>query len=137
MTEADDRVELLRRGWRSFEEGDPASVLAYFDPEVEVYADPEAGNPGTFRGHDGFLSWVGQWYEAWDEFSQEALEIEAVGERCAIAIVRQRARGRLAGLELERTVAYLYEVRDDKVVYMGLFADESAARAAASGRESA
>jgi ketosteroid isomerase-like protein len=135
MSSPEERVELLLAGWRAFEGGDVPTVLEYFDPEVEVFAPPEAGNPGTFHGHDGFLSWVGHWYEAWEDFSQELLEVEPVGERCVIADVRQVARGRSAGLELERTVSYVYELRAGKVVYMALFVDAEDARAAAVERE--
>jgi ketosteroid isomerase-like protein len=134
---SDRRVDLVMRGWRAFEAGDAAAVLEYFDPEVEVYAPPEAGNPGTFRGHDGFMRWVGHWFDAWDDFSQQVLGVEPVGDRCVIADVKQVARGRTAGLELERTASYLYELRDDKVVYMALFVDRDAAREAATERERA
>jgi ketosteroid isomerase-like protein len=134
---SDRRVELVEAGWRAFEAGDAAAVLEYFDPEVEVYAPPEAGNPGTFHGHDGFMRWIGHWFDAWEDFSQEVLEVEPVGERCVIADVKQVARGRTAGLELERIASYLYELRDDTVVYMALFVDRDAARAAAVQRESA
>lgn len=135
MVSGDERVELVMTGWRAFEEGDVAAVLEYFDPEIVVHASAEAGNPGTFHGHDGFLSWVGHWYEAWEDFSQEVVGVEPVGERCVIADVRQIARGRTAGLELERTAFYLYELRDRKVVYLALFVDGDAARAAALERE--
>jgi ketosteroid isomerase-like protein len=135
MSSADERVELVMSGWRAFEAGDAAAVLAYFDPGIEVFSPPEAGNPGTFHGHEGFLRWVGHWYDAWDEFSQEVVGVEPIGERCVISDVRQVARGRAAGVELERTASYLYELRHGKVIYMALFVDPDAARAAAAERE--
>jgi ketosteroid isomerase-like protein len=137
MSDRDERVELLLTAWRAFEAGEVRAVLEYLDPEVEVFAPPEAGNPGTFHGHEGFLNWVGHWYEAWEDFSQEVVDVEPFGQRCVVADVRQVARGRSAGLELERTVSYVYELRDGKVVYMALFVDEVAARAAAAEREGA
>jgi ketosteroid isomerase-like protein len=135
MTSGDERVELVKRGWRAFEAGDPLAVLEFFDPEIEVYSPPEAGNPGTFHGHDGYLRWAGHWFDAWDEFSQAVTRIEPIGERCVVTDVHQVARGRTAGVELERQVSYLYELRERKVVYMGLFVDPAAARAAAAERE--
>ncbi len=135
MSDGDERIELVERGWRAFEAGDTAAVLGFFDPEIVVYSPPDAGNPGTFRGHEGFLGWVGHWYDAWEDFSQEVVAIEPVGERCVVAHVRQVARGRTAGLELERTASYVYELRDGKVVYMALHVDPDAARADAAERE--
>jgi hypothetical protein len=49
--------------------------------------------------------------------------------------LRQTARGRAGGVELERTATFLIEVREGKVVYLGLFPDTDAARAAAAERE--
>jgi ketosteroid isomerase-like protein len=137
MSSADERVRLVEQGWRAFEEGDLESVLGLFDPEIEVYSPPEAGNPGTFHGHEGYLRWAGHWFDAWDEFSQEITGIEPIGERCVITNVRQYARGRSAGVELERAACWLYELRDGKAVYMALFLDADAARAAAREREGA
>jgi ketosteroid isomerase-like protein len=135
MIGPDERVELVRAGWRAFETGDSAAVLDFFDPEIEVYSPPEAGNPGTFHGHEGYLRWVGHWFDAWEDFSQEIVGVESVGERCVITDVRQVARGRTAGVQLERTVSYVYELRDGKVIYMALFVDADAARAMAAERE--
>ena len=136
MTGADERIRLVEEGWRAFDAGDPAGVLEFFDPEIEVYSPPEAGNPGTFHGHEGYLRWAGHWFDAWDEFSQEIVGIEPIGDRCVIVDVRQVARGRTAGVELERIASYVYELRDARVVYMALFVDADAARAAAAERES-
>ncbi|MFL6829019.1 MAG: nuclear transport factor 2 family protein, partial [Sphingomicrobium sp.] len=120
MSSNDERVRLVEQGWRAFQEGDLESMLELFDSEIEVYAPPEAGNPGTFHGHDGYLRWAGYWFDAWDEFTQEITDIEPIGERCVITNVRQYARGRSAGVELERAASWLYELRDGKVVYMAL-----------------
>jgi ketosteroid isomerase-like protein len=135
MSSDADRVAVVERGWRAFESGDEKAVLAFLDPEIEIYSPPEVGNPGTFRGHAGWMQWVTHWFEAWGEFRQELLGIEPIGDRSVVSEVRQTARGRSAGIELERTVAYVYEVRGAKAVYLGLQPDLEAARAPALERE--
>ena len=134
MSDTDDRVEVVLAAWRAYEQ-DPGSILEYLDPEIEVYSAPEVGNPGTFHGHQGYVDWAGHWFDAWDEFNQEILSAEPVGERCVLNEVRQAARGRAGGVELERTATFLYEIRDGKAVYLGLFPDSAAARAVAAERE--
>jgi ketosteroid isomerase-like protein len=136
MTDSEQRIAQVAEGWRAFEEGGAEAVLPYLDPEIEVHASADVGNPGTFHGRDEWRNWVGHWFDAWDQFDQEVVGVEAVGERSVIADVVQRARGRSTGVELERTVSYVYELRDGKVVYLGLFADTETARAAAGERES-
>jgi ketosteroid isomerase-like protein len=135
MSSSDERVELVMAAWRAVDAGDPASALEFLDPEIEVYSAPEVGNPGTFHGHQGYANWVGHWFDAWDEFRQEILSVEPIGERCLLTEVRQRGRGRTAGVEIERTATYAYEIKDGKAVYLGLFPDTETARKAAAERE--
>jgi hypothetical protein len=102
---------------------------------IEVYSAPEVGNPGTFHGHQGYLSWASHWFDAWDEFNQDVLKTEPLGEHWVLSEVRQTARGRAGGVEIERTATFVFEVREGKAVYFGLFPDTATARAAAAERE--
>jgi ketosteroid isomerase-like protein len=136
-TSPEERIELVRRGHAVYERGDMESVLALLDPEIEIYAPPDVGNPGTYHGHDGFLHWIGHWNEAWDEFRQELRGVEPIGERHVVADMLQTARGRASGVELELAVTYVYEVRDGRATYLSLHLDGKQARAAAREREAA
>jgi len=131
----DRREELVREGWDAWERGDPEEALAYYDSEVVVYAPPEIGNAGTFRGIDGFLEWAGAWYEAWETFEQELLRIELVGETHVVADSLQRGKGRGSGIEVEREANWVYDIRDEKLVYISLYWDRDRAIAAAHERE--
>jgi ketosteroid isomerase-like protein len=132
---SDPRVELIELGFEAWERGDVETALSYYDPEVVVYAPPEVGNPGTFHGHAGFMQWVKAWYEAWDSFEQELLRTERVGETHVLADVNQRATGRGSGVEIEREATYVYDIRDEKLVYMAIYFDRAQAEADARERE--
>ena len=132
---ADRRTELVHRGWEAWEKGDAEATLALYDPDVVVYAPPEIGNAGTFHGIEGFLEWAGAWYEAWETFEQELIEVELVGETHVIADTMQKGKGRGSGIEVERHASWLYEVRDEKLVYMSLYWNREAALADARERE--
>ena len=132
-----DRVKLVRRAHAAFEAGDLGAAMEVLDPDVDVYAPPEAGNAGRFHGHDGWRPWVEQWYEAWDSFGLEIKASEALGARHVIAEVRQTGRGHGSGVEVERHANFLYEVRDGRIVYMAIYVDRRAALADASERETA
>jgi ketosteroid isomerase-like protein len=131
----EERIELVRRGHAAYEARDIETVLALLDPVVEIYAPPGVGNPGTYHGHDGFLHWIGHWNEAWEEFRQELLGVESIGERHAVADVMQTARGRASGVELELAASYVYELRGGRLVYMAIYLDGEEARAVAHERE--
>jgi ketosteroid isomerase-like protein len=137
MSSDAERIALIERGWSLFEAGDAEAMLPLFHPDLEINSPVEMGNPGRYHGREGWEQWVSHWFEAWDEFKQEMIRAEAVGERSVIAEVHQAARGRATGIEIERTIAYVYEVRDGKLAYLSLRPDLEAAREHALERESA
>ena len=69
-------------------------------------------NAGTFHGHDGFVSWITAWTDAWQEISAEVTDTIPVGERHIVTAVHQEGRGR-DGIELSMELAFLFEVGDD------------------------
>jgi len=117
---AEERIELVRRGFEAWEAGDVQTVLDFFDPEVEVFTAEELINAGTYRGHDGFLRWAQQWFEAWEDFRNTPQEIVAAGDSHAVARVRQTGRGRGSGVEVEMTVGWTFDVRDGRAIYLAL-----------------
>jgi ketosteroid isomerase-like protein len=100
--------------------------------DVEVGAASELPNSGTYRGHEGYLTWLGQWLDAWEEFTIDVLELEAVDDEHVIADVDQHGRGRGSGLPVtQRGLAYLARVRDGRIVRLFLYPDRTAALEAA------
>jgi ketosteroid isomerase-like protein len=133
----DPRVKLIREGFEAWERGDVEETLALYDPEIEVYAPPEIGNPGTFHGIEGFLEWSQVWMEAWESFRQELVAIDTVGDSHALARVKQTAEGKGSGVAVERQATWVYDIRDDKLRFMAVFFDHEKAVALARQREAA
>ncbi len=111
---------LARRSIDAYNRGDVGALLEQLDEEIEVYTPPELPNAGTYRGHQGFLQWLGQWDEAWEEFRLEIERIDFVGDRCGVVTVRQFGRGAGSGVEVEMRIAQLYEMRGDKATRLHL-----------------
>jgi ketosteroid isomerase-like protein len=121
-------VAIARSAIEAFNRGDVDAVLALAAPDVEVYAPPDSPNPGRYVGHAGYVKWSEQWMEAWETFTLDVLEIEAVDDRHVVAVVLQNGRGRLSGLELTMEAAHLYEIDDDgKIVRFQLHDDRERA----------
>lgn len=133
---AAQREKLARDGLERWEAGDFQATLALLDPEIEVFAPPEIGNSGTYRGIEGFLEWTGAWYEAWGTFSQQLLSVEAIGATHVLARVHQTGTGKGSGIPVERGATWAWELADGRVVYMALFFDDEKAVAHARERES-
>jgi hypothetical protein len=106
-------------------------------PEVEIHAPPEVGNAGTYRGRDGYRQWVGLWMDAWEDFENEILGTESVGRRHVILDAHQRARGRGSGVEVDREVSMLFEIRDGELVRFHIYPTHERALAVARQGETA
>lgn len=135
MTSPDERVELVRDGFRAYNARDTGALLRIFDPGIEIYNNEGLMNSGTYRGHEGYLQWVRQWEEAWEDFQNTPEEVEAVGERHAVARIRASGRGRGSGVEVKREIGYVYEPGKRGCVYLALYSSFEEARRVACERE--
>jgi ketosteroid isomerase-like protein len=137
VTSPEERIELVRRGFAAYNARDVDAIFRLLHPEIEIYASDELINAGTFHGHEGYVTWVSRWEEAWDDFTNEPVEITVVGDRHAAARVRASGRGRGSGIEVGQELGYLYDVRDGVCVYLGLFPSFEEARRVGEEREGA
>jgi ketosteroid isomerase-like protein len=122
-----ENVEIVRQGFEHFLRGEQR--LELLDPEVEVY-DHDIPDAGTYRGHEGFLTWLADWGEAWDEFSIEAERWMDAGDR-VVFIFQLTARGKASGVEVKRRDAMVWAVRDGKPVRIDYYNNVSQALEAA------
>jgi hypothetical protein len=104
-----EREALAQAGMDAFNEGNMARMLAVLSEDVVVYASPEMVNSGEFNGHDGFVSWIDAWTDAWEQVSADVRDNEAVGERHVVISVHQQGRGR-GGIEVSMDLAFLFDV---------------------------
>jgi len=115
-----------------------------FKRAMELYADdvvlvvppvpPGEGNvfeAGVFEGKDAVGRWFGSWFEAFAaDYRFEIEEIEELGDLIHL-FARHRGRGRASGVEVRGENAYLYRVREGRIVRVGFFASRAAAVEAA------
>ncbi len=110
--EFERRRAQLAEGIEAFNRGDVDTVLALLDPDVETHVDPRLMNPGTHRGHEGYLEMVGAWTEAWGSLEAELLEVSEPDERHMLTEIRQRAVGAGSGVPVEMNIFWLFEFRE-------------------------
>ena len=139
MSELSERqagnLEVARAGYEAFQHSDLETVLGLTDPEVEIYLPPTLPNSGTFKGHEGYLTWLGRWLEAWDDFRIEVREMEPVGERHVVTTIHQSGIGRGSGIPVAMEVAYMLDIREGKVAALQMYLDREEAVAVAESRE--
>jgi ketosteroid isomerase-like protein len=124
-------VELVRKGLETYNSGDLEAVRPLIDPEGEVTSNPLGMNRGIYKGFDGYMKWLRQWLEAWEEFEIEIESVEPIGERHVVVDVRQFGLGKGSGVPVEQRISQMWEIRDGKVARFHLYPEHAQARAAA------
>ena len=66
-----ENVQIVRRAYEAFNQGDLEGILGFVDPEIEVRPDPDLPDWRVFERREGFLSFAGAWLEPWDAYSIE------------------------------------------------------------------
>jgi ketosteroid isomerase-like protein len=131
MGSEEDNVGLALAWLEAWARGDEEAVSSALDPAVEIHSPPEVGNAGTYRGVAGYRRWEGLWLEAWEDFQNEILGVEPVGQRHVVVDANQRATGRGSGVEVARRVSMLCEIRDGRLVRFHLYPTHERALAVA------
>src|SRR5512144_2627755 len=88
-----DNVEVVRRGYRAFEEGGVEAILEFLDPEIEWHMSAVFNYaPRVFRGHDGVREVFRYFNERIEDLGADPHEFIEAGDR---VIVPVRMHGRL------------------------------------------
>lgn len=112
----------------AFGRGDAAGALEHFHPDVVLDAGRRM-DVGIGRGREFVGETIGGWIAAFDDWSEEILELRE-GGGAVLAIALQRGRGRDSGIEVELRYGVLYEVEDGQITQMTLYPDTTEAQSA-------
>ncbi len=139
MNRLEDRqgqnVEVVRQVVEAYQRGDLEGIFAVAHEDFEIFLPQNLPNSGRYVGRDAFLTWMGQWLDAWEDFTVEITELEPTGDRHVIAKVRQSGRGKGSGIPVEMDIAYMWEVRDGRFAVMHLYPSREEALRVAEARE--
>jgi ketosteroid isomerase-like protein len=126
-----ENVEIVRSGFDAFARGDTEGVLRLCDENIVVTQPPEL--PGVSpqqRGHSGVLEAFEIWPEQWDDYRIEILRMAEHGHHVVVR-GRTSGRGKQSGVDVEMDFSFVFTVRDEKIVALGIFMREDQALEAA------
>jgi ketosteroid isomerase-like protein len=116
-----ERLQIVDELIDAWNRGDLRAVLERLHPQCEV-RPIEAKE--TLHGHDGVAAAFRDWFDAFEEFTIEVEDRITRGDRVLVAM-RQRARGKGSGLEIEEPRYQLFVFRDGKVFRFEEYSDEA------------
>jgi hypothetical protein len=88
--------------------------------DFEIF-DHELPDSSVHRGREGWRAWVSDWQAAFADYSIDRLRQIELDDTRVLTVHRLRARGRLSGVELERTDAQLWTFSGDRLVRMDYY----------------
>jgi ketosteroid isomerase-like protein len=131
--------ELARRGMAAWSRGDFDAALADMHPEIEwtiTFRLPDMPpDKDVYRGHEELRTLWEAFKGVWDTLTTEIEEI--LYDEGDTLITRNRfvGRGSASGIEVDRTIFYLLEIRDEKLLRVTPFDSEAEARQAVGADE--
>ena len=127
-----DNVEIVRRGYRAFEEAGVEGILEFLDPEIEWHMSAVfTPTPRVFRGHDGVREVFRFFRELIDDLGADPHEFIDAGDR-VIVPVRMHGRLRESGEPVAYELVQVWLGRDGKAIRLVTYPDREAAIAEAS-----
>jgi len=127
-----DNVEIVRRGYRAFEEGGVEGILEFLDPDIEWHMSAVfTHTPRVFRGHDGVREVFRFFGELIDDLGADPHEFIDAGDR-VIVPVRMHGRLRENGEPVAYELVQVWLGREGKAIRLVTYPDREAAIAEAS-----
>jgi uncharacterized protein len=123
-----EHIELVRSAFDAWNRGDVEAFADHMVEDVawlEVSGRPEGG-VSERRGRNRLRHSLESLFEAWESYRLEVERIDDVGSR-VVAVVREIARGRASGLEVDSRWGYLITVDGGQIVRVEAYRDAAEA----------
>ena len=131
MAQAD--IDLVCGSHDAFRRRDLEAFVEYMDPEIE-FTSLVLEVEGTYRGHEGIRSWWNDILAVFPDWQPQVEDAREVADRVVLR-VRAEGAGTGSGIDLDRVIWQVAEVRDGRIAAWKFFRteDEALAVAARSG----
>jgi ketosteroid isomerase-like protein len=119
-------LDAVQAAFDAYHRGDMERVAELADPDLVVTQSAELPDAETFQGRRGFIEAIDALGEGWDDFRVERLRTRDLGDH-VLTTVRQRARGRRSGIEVEGLLTFLFTLKAGRIVRWQMFSEEARA----------
>ena len=121
---SEENVETVRASIAAYNADGLEAALAYLHPDIEWFTNPEWPEMHSYRGHDGIRKLAAQLGEAVGDVHLEVDRFLDLDDH-VIVLGRLRVTGTESGAVTESFRAWLYELRDGKIIRHLTFTEEA------------
>lgn len=107
---AQSDIDVVCGSHDAFRRRDLEAFVEYMDPDIE-FASLVLEVEGTYRGHEGIRSWWNDILAVFPEWQPEVEDAREVGDRVVLR-VRAEGAGTGSGIDVDRAIWQVAEVRD-------------------------
>ena len=129
-----ENVEVVRRMFAAFREGDWAAAFEPVDPNIEMDTTrtPIHGLDRVYKGREEVAGFWVEWLEAWGEQRIEDPELIDARDRVVMWTTGHRIQGRGSGIEVSiPPYAWVMTLRDGRIVQATMYMEKDEALEAA------
>jgi uncharacterized protein (TIGR02246 family) len=126
---AAEDVQVVRRVFDAINDRDLQAMLDAYHPDADMSTLTSTLVHGkAYQGQSGIRDYFSSLADVWEELRLEPEEIRDLGDR-VLVIGRWSSRGRGSGAEVESPAAWVFAVRDGRVVFSRAYRDAEEALA--------
>ncbi len=131
-----ENVEVVSDQFAATNERDFRRAMSHYAEDVELVVDREVFlEGGTFKGRQAVGQWFAGWFTSFEPgYRFDVRELRDLGDQVFLSATHG-GRGRTSGVQVEGETAYLYGLRDGKIVRVEIHRGRAEALAAAGIRE--
>jgi ketosteroid isomerase-like protein len=130
-----ENVEVVRAWIRACNGTDAESAVALCDPAFEMTESPTLPGAATTSGLEGLRRYFAGWRHNWSDWDWQEQEVHDLPPDKVLVVSLLRLRGLRSGIWVEHRWAYLFTVRQGKLLRQDGFDDEAQALEALGLRE--
>jgi ketosteroid isomerase-like protein len=110
-----ENVDVVRRLFDLFNQGDLAAFFRLFHPELTYHDREDEPDARLYRGLEDFKGYIAGWLETFEGLRLEVEEFIDRGEE-VIAVAELHGRGRGTGAQVRGSYVFLLRLRDGLIV---------------------
>jgi ketosteroid isomerase-like protein len=129
-----ENVEVVREVWRAYKDRGIDGALDYVADDCVAEDVPELPDRAIYQGREGWRERYRHFVEVWGDFVAEPVDFIDAGDY-VVALVEMHGRGKGSDVPWDLLPAFVYEVRDGKIVRDRAFTYRAQALEAAGLRE--
>jgi len=130
-----ENVDLMRRAYDAFGQGDLDTVFQIVDPEIELEDHRELPDAGSYKGHQGLLEAVANQARVWDDWRLIPERFVAARDDTVVVLHKQAGRSKATGLNLEAPYAHVWTIHGGLAVQLRTYGSWQEGLQAAGVRE--